>query len=221
MRYFAIMAMEPIPRYPLKLAFQTPNSAGGLDLYQVGSLPLFGAIGSGQGSPGRLYFNDGSGLFSEDTAATGVDLSSKYTSGLAQADFNGDGFADIAIMTAPYNLGDTTVTSEDFVLLRNQGNHNHWLTVRLVGTDSNRDGIGARIQVETGNKRQLHEIRAGSSFASSETPWPTFGLGKHRQAKITVTWPSGLAETFPNNKSNQLVTLIEGTGNKPDKDKRK
>lgn len=203
------------------VTFADFDNDGGLDLYQVGSLPLFGAIGSGQGSPGRLYFNDGSGHFSEDTAATGVDLSSKYTSGLAQADFNGDGFADIAIMTAPYNLGDITVSSEDFVLLRNQGNHNHWLTVRLVGTDSNRDGIGARVQVETGNKRQLHEMRAGSSFASSETPWPTFGLGKHRQAKITVTWPSGLAETFPNNKSNQLVTLIEGTGNKPDKDKRK
>ena len=83
-------------------------------------------------------------------AATGIDLSSKFTSGLAQADFDGDGFTDIAVMTAPYSLGDVTVTSEDFVLLRNQGNRNHWLTVRLVGTDSNRDGIGARIQVKAG-----------------------------------------------------------------------
>lgn len=203
------------------VTFADFDNDGGLDLYQVGSLPLFGAIGSGQGSPGRLYFNDGSGHFSEDTAATGIDLSSKYTSGLGQADFDGDGFTDIAVMTAPYSLGDVTVTSEDFVLLRNQGNHNHWLTVRLVGTNSNRDGIGARIQVKTGKIRQLRELRAGSSFASSETPWPTFGLGKYRQTEIIVTWPSGLVETFPNNKANKLITLVEGTGNKTYKGKRK
>ena len=74
-----------------------------LDLYQVGSLPLFGAIGPGQGNPSRLYFNDGSGHFTEDTATIGIDLSSKYTSGLVQADFDGDGFTDIAVMTAPYS----------------------------------------------------------------------------------------------------------------------
>jgi FG-GAP-like repeat len=80
-----------------------------LDLYQVGSLPLFGAIGPEQGNPpGRLYFNDGSGHFTEDTAAIGIDLSSKYTSGLVQADFDGDGFTDIAVMTAPDSLGDVT-----------------------------------------------------------------------------------------------------------------
>lgn len=188
------------------------DNNSGLDLYLVGSLPLFGIVGPGVGNPGRLYLNDGKEHFTEDTDATGIDLSQKYTSGLAQADFDNDGFSDIAVMTAPYSLGPITVAREDFVLLRNQGNRNHWLTVRLVGTQSNRSGIGAIVQAKTGNRVQIREIRAGSSFASSETPWPTFGLGKYRQAKITVTWPSGLIETFAGNRADQLITLVEGTG---------
>jgi len=199
------------------------DNNGAIDLYQVGSLPMFGIVGPGAGSPGRLYFNDGNGSFVEDTAATGVDLSSKYTSGLAQGDFDGDGFADIAVMTAPY----PGVASEEFVLLRNRGNNNHWLTVRLVGTMSNRDGIGALIVVETGKsvreagggkaagsavRRQLREVRAGSSLASSETPWPTFGLGQKRRAKVTVIWPSGLIESFRGNAADQVIVLVEGTG---------
>ena len=188
------------------------DNNGGLDLYQVGSLPLFGAIGPGAGSPGRLFFNDGDGNFVEDAFATGINLSLSYTSGLAQADFDGDGFADIAIMTAPYAAGPIVVPSDDFVLLRNNGNGNHYLTVRTVGTTSNRGGIGAIIEVQTGNKQQIREVRAGSSFASSEQPWPSFGLGKYRQAEVTVTWPSGLIEVFPGNPADRMITVVEGTG---------
>ena len=57
----------------------------------------------------------------------------------------------------------------------------------------------------------MHAIQAGSSFSSSESPWPTFGLGKHHRAKIKVTWPSGLIETYPGNPTNSLITLIEGS----------
>jgi len=188
------------------------DNNGSLDLYQVGSLPLFGAIGPGGGSPGRLFFNDGDGKFAEDTSATGINLSLSYTTGLAQADFDANGFADIAVMTAPYTVGVIVVPSDDFVLLRNNGNANHYLTVRTVGTTSNRDGIGAIVEVQTGNKRQLREVRAGSSFASSEQPWPSFGLGKYRQAKIWVTWPSGLIEVFSGDPADRLITVVEGTG---------
>jgi len=183
------------------------DNNGALDLFQVGSLPLFGIIGPGAGSPGRLFLNDGIGQFQEDLTATGIDLSSKYTSGLAHGDFDGNGFPDIAVMTAPFN-----VASEDFVLLQNNGNTNHWLTIQAVGTTSNRSAIGALIEVKAGNMRQVREVRAGSSLGSTITPWPTFGLGKKRQAKVTVTWPSGLVETFAGNPADQMITINEGTG---------
>lgn len=93
--------------------------------------------------------NDGAGHFSENEHnVTSVDLSSKCTSGPAQADFDGDSFIDMAVMTAPYQAGPITVPSEDFVLLRNLGNENNWLTIRLVGTQSNRDGVGAVIKAK-------------------------------------------------------------------------
>lgn len=188
------------------------DNNGALDLFQVGSLPLFGLIGPGAGNPGRLFLNDGKGIFHQDSDATGIDLSSKYTSGLAHGDFDANGFPDIAVMTAPYSVGPITVPSEDFVLLQNSGNDNHWLTVQAIGTTSNRDAIGALIEVKTGNFRQVRELRAGSSFGSTMTPWPTFGLGKKRQAKVMVTWPSGLIETFAGNPADQMITVTEGTG---------
>ncbi len=208
--YTEVSASAGIPNseFGWGCTFADFDNNGGLDLFQLGSLPIFGAIGPGAGSPGRLFFNDGNGNFTQDFGATGIDLSFSYTTGLAQGDYDGDGFADLAIMTAPYG----PVASDDFVLLGNNGNGNHYLTVRTVGTTSNRDGIGAIVEVQTGNKRQIREVRAGSSFASSEQPWPSFGLGKYRQGKVTVTWPSGLIEVFPSNPADRMITVVEGTG---------
>ncbi|MGR9054186.1 MAG: CRTAC1 family protein [Gammaproteobacteria bacterium] len=198
------------------VTFADFDNNGGLDLFQSGSLPMFGLIGPGRGNPGRLFMNDGNGFFDENVDATGIDLSAHYTSGVAQADYDNDGFVDLAVMTAPFSIPGVSVASDDFVLLQNQGNSNHWLTVRLVGTVSNRDAIGAVIEAKTGEKKQLREVTAGSSFSSTESPWPTFGLGKYRQAKITVSWPSGLVEVFPANHADRMITLVEGTGRRYD-----
>jgi hypothetical protein len=74
-------------------------------------------------------------------------------------------------------------------------------------------GIGAKIKVFTrGRKPQVREIRAGSSFASSETPWPTFGLGRKRFAAIKVSWPSGLSEWFFAFHPKRIYDLVEGEG---------
>ncbi len=100
------------------------------------------------------------------------------------------------------------------VLLRNEGNSNNSVSFRLEGTTSNRMAIGARIEIisNTG-KYQAREIWAGSSFVSSESQWPVFGLGRDTRVDATVFWPGGDAEVFPGLAANQLHHLIEGEGN--------
>jgi len=187
------------------------DNDGDLDLYQVGALPLFGAIGPGLGSPGRLYFNDGAGTFTDSTASTGVNLSFDYTSGVAQGDYDGDGFADLVVMTAPWSAGGASNPNGAPVLLRNEGNNNNAITVRLVAAD-NSSVVGARVRLKLGGDRQYRTIRAGTSMASSESPWPSFGIGHKKKAKLVVTWPSGCIEKFKNVRRGALRTLVEGTG---------
>lgn len=188
------------------------DNDGDLDLFKVGSLPLFGAIGP-KGSPGQFLINNGKHGFSDDPDAIPVDLRFDYTTGLAHGDYNNDGFEDMVVMRHPWRIGDSVNPNGHPVFLENQGNRNHWLTIRLTGTISNRMGIGSRIEVySAGLKPQVREVRAGSSFASSESPWPGFGLDKGLFALIRVHWPSGLSEWFLTFRVNRIVDLIEGRG---------
>ena len=187
------------------------DNDGFLDLYFAGAFPLAGEIGPGRGNPGRLFFNDGEGGFIQaDQAETGGDLSSRYTSGVAQGDFNSDGFADLIVMTTT-QLAPQSGEVIDLgtpLLLENTANDNNWLTVRLEGTQSNRSAIGAVVRVTTTDSTQIREVRAGSSFASSESPWPSFGLGDNTEAQVTIEWPSGEVQTL-SVQANQLITVTE------------
>lgn len=188
------------------------DNDGDLDLYQVGSLPLFGAVGPA-GSPGRLYFNDGAGSFVDETDNnSGANLSMRYTSGVVQGDYDSDGFADLVVMTAPW-FGNPTDGAP--VLLHNQGNGNNAVTLRLEGTASNRSAIGALVEIKTAHDRQIREVRAGSSMASTDSPWPSFGIGKRDSADVRITWPSGLVEEFSDIAAG-MNTLVEGTGDSDD-----
>jgi hypothetical protein len=196
------------------------DNDGDLDFYKVGSFPTFGAIGNesspgmgDEGSPGRLYINKGRRGFVVDPDAVPIDFRFDYTSGLIQGDYNNDGFSDLVVVRSPWSVGDAENPNGHPVLLKNKGNRNKWLTVRLTGTTSNSMGIGAKIKVFTrGRKPQVREVRAGSSFASSETPWPTFGLGRKRFALIKVSWPSGLSEWFTAFRPKRIYDLVEGEG---------
>ena len=88
--------------------------------------------------------------------------------------------------------------------MRNRGGDSSWITVRLVGTESNRDGVGARVTVTAGNLSLLTETRSGFAFLSTQSPWPTFGLGGHDgPVDVRVEWPSGLTEVFGGQSADQ------------------
>ena len=136
-------------------------------------------------------------------------LNFHFTAGTATGDYNNDGFPDVVIANS------TLIVPGAQILLENSGGTNNWITVRTVGTQSNRDGIGARVKVQAGKlSAHVKERRAGSSVLSTSSPWLTFGLGEDNRERVNVTvkWPSGLIEKFQAQKTRTTVTVTEGRG---------
>lgn len=152
-----------------------------------------------------LYKNDGTGRFSKASNNVRGDLGHRFVSrGAAVADFDNDGDVDVLVSN----------NGQRAQLFRNDGgNRNRWLQIRLVGNQSNRDGVGARVKVVAGDLTQYDERRGGTSYQSAQDPRLHFGLGNRVLVDlIEVTWPSGLREAFHSQESNRTITVEEGTG---------
>ena len=121
---------------------------------------------------------------------------------VSYADYDNDGDLDLLVT----NLKG----SPD--LLRNEGGQHTWLILKLIGTRSNRDAIGARVTVTAGNLTQIREVRSGSSYLSQNDMRLHFGLGEHRRIdSIELRWPSGLKEHLEGVEVNRSLTLVEGS----------
>src|SRR5262249_2644611 len=122
----------------------------------------------------------------------------------AVGDFDNDGDLDILVS----NNGQSPQ------LLRNDGgNANHWLEVFLIGTKSNRDGVGARVRVTAGDLTLHDEKKGGMSYQSAQDPRLHFGLGRNRNVDaIEILWPSGLRTEVVKLKSDQVIAVKEGEG---------
>jgi hypothetical protein len=103
-------------------------------------------------------------------------------------------------------------------LLRNDYNRgargaNHWLTLKLIGTKSNRSAIGARVRLRTGARLQTQEVTSQSSYYSHNDPRLHFGLSdNHRAEQVEIRWPNGQTEIIKDIAANQIVTIKEGAG---------
>jgi hypothetical protein len=95
-------------------------------------------------------------------------------------------------------------------LRNNKGNQNNWITLNLIGTVSNRDGIGARIKVTSGGKVQTNQKKSTSGYLSQNDPRMHFGLAKNEMVdRIEIKWPSGKLQVLENIKVNQILTIKE------------
>ncbi len=127
-----------------------------------------------------FLWNDGKGKFS--ARGCGAPFRRELVGrGSAVADYDNDGDMDIAVSNSGGPLE----------LLRNDGTHGAWVGLVLRGRRSNRQGIGARVTLETDAGRQVSEVRAGDSYQSSSDPRVHFGLGSARPKSLEIRWPSG------------------------------
>jgi hypothetical protein len=151
-----------------------------------------------------LFRNLGNAVFERLGAEAGPALAQRHSSrGLAVGDFDNDGDLDMVIMNI----------NEPPSLLRNDAPAgNHWLKVKLVGTQSNRSAIGSRVLVHFDGKMQLQDLLSQQSYLSCNDPRLHFGLGKATAADIDIYWPNGAHERYANVGIDRLLTFKEGTG---------
>jgi hypothetical protein len=124
--------------------------------------------------------------------------------GAAYADIDHDGDLDLLIST---NHGPAYLYRND------GGNKNKWLCVRLVGTKSNRDGIGAVVRLESASGKQWNAVRSGGSYCSQSDLALTFGLGNDPVVtSLEIEWPSGARQRLANIATDQFLTIEEEKG---------
>ena len=155
--------------------------------------------------PKQVFRNMGGGRFLGIASVLKGDLTRlKSARGTAFGDYDNDGDIDVVAV----NLNDRPS------LYRNVGgNKNHWISLRLQGTKSNRDAIGARVQLRAGGKTQLREIASGGSYLSSNDVRAHFGLGNETLVEsIQVRWPSGETDELTAVEADRFVHVREGAG---------
>lgn len=201
--YESGVAMISLPYVGWGTKFFDYDNDGWLDLF----------VANGHAYPQRdryrqrklLHRNNRDGTFSEVAAQVGSALMEERASrGTAFGDIDNDGDVDIVV---------NDLDSAPQLLRNDGGNKNNWIIVKTIGAKSNRNGIGAKVKVVSGDLVQLDEVRSGGSYISQNDLKLHFGLEKRTVVDlIQVRWPSGAVDTLTNVGVNKVVTVKEGKG---------
>src|SRR6266568_4404912 len=151
-----------------------------------------------------LYHNNGDGTFTKVTTGSPVNEYSDSW-GVTWADYDNDGFLDLFASRGDYRGN---------YLYRNNGNSNNWLTVKLIGTVSNRSAIGAKVRAKVTiggvSRWQLRQISGGSGVGGNNELRANFGLGDATNVELVrIEWPSGIVQTLTNVAPKQFLTVVE------------
>jgi enediyne biosynthesis protein E4 len=205
--------------WPAKLAQPTYTNVGWgtgfVDFSNSGLLDIFIANGhvypqmdqiagaARYAEPMQLFRNKGDGTF-DDISGVLAGIPGASRRGAAFGDLNNDGNVDVVVldMDGPPQL-----------LLNVSANGNHRVLFKLVGTKSNKMGIGAKLVVISGKITQTAEVRAGGSYLSSNDPRLHFGLGADdRMSQVEIRWPMGEKEILKDVPADFIYTVTEGKG---------
>jgi hypothetical protein len=213
---------------------QTWSSAWG-DYDNDGDMDVFVGASSFSDGSHKMMVNNGDGTFSDMTAGTGLEELAGTSIEWVTHDFDNDGYLDI--MGGGGNIlqnnGDMTFTETDIEFFNgpvgdlnndgfldvisngqiqfNDGNDNNYLVVNTIGTESNLNGIGARITVYTESFSQIREIRSGDGFRYMSSLNAYFGLGQDAEIdSVVISWPSGIVDVIEGPEINTSLTVTEG-----------
>lgn len=183
----------------------------------------------------RLMLNNGDGTFTDATVGSGFDLFTGTGIEYIAHDFNNDGFVDVHCAGSNvimYNNGNMTfspvpapsagaigdLNNDGFLdvmngnnIRYNSGNNNNWVKFNLQGVNSNRQGIGARVEIHGAWGKQIRDVRSGEGFRFMNTINPHFGLGSATAIdQVVIKWPSGIIDIINNPTINSNVFVLEG-----------
>ncbi len=213
---------------------QTWSAAAG-DFDNDGFMDLMVGVSSFSDGGHALMRNNGDGTFTDITEGSGFDIFGGTSTEHATYDFNNDGFLDIMgnSNTIFLNNGDMTFTpvaapfssasiadlnNDGFLdafrsgnIHFNDGNDNNWIVINTQGVESNRNGIGARVEITSALGTQIRDVRSGEGFRYMSTLNTHFGIGSDTEIdELVIKWPSGIVDVITNPDINTAHLVIEG-----------